>query len=136
MRLRLKLQWDIASSGRCRPPPQDLRVMSARNAIVSVLAWSSTIRQAGGSRLVRADVLAIIGVGVFLDARPTLLAQAENGWIGKRVVQKYADFTLKIENRVNETNSVETYRVEHVNGPWLWLRVDGEGLSGWVLADQ
>jgi alpha-galactosidase/6-phospho-beta-glucosidase family protein len=34
------------------------------------------------------------------------------------------------ESQVIELNSTETYRVEQTNGPWRWLRVEGEGLSG------
>jgi hypothetical protein len=43
-----------------------------------------------------------------------LLAQADNGWVGKRVVQKYERFRLKLENQVVDTKRrLETYRVEH-----------------------
>jgi tetratricopeptide (TPR) repeat protein len=65
----------------------------------------------------------------------TLHAQAGNGWIGKRVVQKYPGFQLRIENQViDPKNRLETYTVEQVNGPWLWLHT--YELNGWAPADQ
>ena len=63
-------------------------------------------------------------------------AQADDGWIGKRVVQKYGSFRLKIENRLIDPKEFVIYRVEQVNGPWLWLTAEGQGLSGWAPADQ
>ena len=55
----------------------------------------------------------------------------ENDWIGKRVVPKHGGFTLRIGSRIIDPKEVETYRVERVKGPWLWLQVQGKGISGW-----
>jgi tetratricopeptide (TPR) repeat protein len=69
-------------------------------------------------------------------APPVTRGQAPvgNDWIGKRVVQKYAGFRLQIENQVIEPKAINTYRVEQVNGPWLWLYATQT--NGWALADQ
>ena len=85
---------------------------------------------------VRAFILAVVGIALILNTPPALRAQADNGWIGKRVVNRYRGFRLRIENQVIDPKAIETYRVEQVNGPWLWIRVEGEGLSGWALADH
>jgi tetratricopeptide (TPR) repeat protein len=79
----------------------------------------------------------ILALALTAVAPTSSLAQqpTEGSWVGKRVVQKYRDFQLKVENQVvNRKGRLETYRVEHVNGPWLWLH--STGLSGWALADQ
>jgi tetratricopeptide (TPR) repeat protein len=79
-------------------------------------------------------VLAAAGIALVRDAPPTLHAQAENGWIGQRVVPRYSHFTLRFENQVIDPKAIKIYRVEQVNGPWLWLHA-GE-LSGWALAEH
>jgi tetratricopeptide (TPR) repeat protein len=72
---------------------------------------------------------------LILHAQAPVHAQTDNDWIGKRVVQKYPDFKLQIENRVIDTKTrLETYRVERVNGPWLLLHA--RELSGWAQPDQ
>lgn len=56
-------------------------------------------------------------------------------WIGKRVVQKERDFVLRIGKAVVDRREMLcTYRVEQVNGQWLWLR--SGALAGWTHADQ
>src|SRR5262249_21935198 len=58
-------------------------------------------------------------------------------WVGKRVVQKQADFGLRVENQIVERRRfILFYDVEAVNGPWLWLRAEGKGMRGWALADE
>jgi tetratricopeptide (TPR) repeat protein len=57
-------------------------------------------------------------------------AQDARSWIGTRVVQKRSDFTLKIGNQVIDTKKIDIYRVERVNGSWLWLHAPG--ISGWA----
>jgi tetratricopeptide (TPR) repeat protein len=74
-------------------------------------------------------------MSLILQAPVPLNAQVANDWIGKRVVQKYSTFKLQLENQVIDTKTrLETYRVEQVSGPWLYLHA-GE-LSGWAQADQ
>jgi hypothetical protein len=79
--------------------------------------------------------LFIAALGLIAVAPPHALAQpAGNEWIGKRVVPKYSSFRLKIENQFIDRKRMATYRVEQVNGPWLWLHT--LELSGWAPADQ
>jgi tetratricopeptide (TPR) repeat protein len=80
--------------------------------------------------------LIVLAAGLALATVPaSLFAQTGNEWIGKRVVQKANGFNLRIENRVVDTkNMLLTYKVEQVNGPWLWLNADG--LKGWALASE
>jgi hypothetical protein len=80
--------------------------------------------------------LLAVGIALVLASPPALHAQAGNGWVGKRVVQRYPGFRLQIENRVINPKTVEIYHVEQVNGPWLWLRDERRGGSGWASADQ
>ena len=88
-----------------------------------------------GGPSVRAVVLAAIGIVLVLNTPPALQAQANNGWVGKRVVPRYRGFQLRVENQVIDTKTwIGIYRVEQVNGPWLW--VHATGLSGWAPADQ
>jgi tetratricopeptide (TPR) repeat protein len=49
-------------------------------------------------------------------------------------VPKYAGFWHKIGNQVLDPKWIATYRVEQVNGPWLWLYATE--LNGWVPADH
>jgi tetratricopeptide (TPR) repeat protein len=80
--------------------------------------------------------LLAVGIALVLAAPPALHAQAGDGWVGKRVIQRYGGFRLRIENQVIDPKAIEIYRVEQVNGPWLWLKAEGQGTSGWAPADQ
>jgi tetratricopeptide (TPR) repeat protein len=54
-------------------------------------------------------------------------------WVGKRVVQKSADFALwNGKEAVDRKKMVEIYHVEQAKDPWLWLQ--GPTLSGWAKA--
>jgi hypothetical protein len=81
-------------------------------------------------------VLLAVGIALVLASPPALHAQAGDGWVGKRVVERYPVFRLRIENQVIDPKRIEIYRVEQVNGPRLWLRAEGKGTSGWAPADQ
>ena len=60
---------------------------------------------------------------------------AAGDWVGKRVVQKYANFQLKSEDQiVDPKRRMDTYIVEQANGSRLLLHA-GE-LRGWVEIDQ
>jgi tetratricopeptide (TPR) repeat protein len=88
----------------------------------------------------RAFVLVSFGLVIALASTPPLLAQqparADDGRVGKRVVPKYREFRLRVGERVIDPRAIEIYRVDRVNGPWLRLKADGQGLGGWSLADQ
>ena len=80
--------------------------------------------------------LLAVGIALVLASPPALPAQAGDGWGGTRVVERYPGFRLRIENQVIDPKAIEIYRVEQVNGPWLWLKAEGQGTSGWAPADQ
>ena len=83
--------------------------------------------------------LMLVLFGLKLLAPKAVLAQqaADQRLVGKRVVQRSNDLKLHIEDKIVETNRViQFYRVEHANGPWLWVRAEGNGFSGWALADH
>jgi tetratricopeptide (TPR) repeat protein len=74
-------------------------------------------------------------------------AQNGDGWIGQRIFTKFGT-VLKVGKAVVDDEKKEAspsggerrdqrlYRVQKVNGPWLWLVVEGQGVSGWVKVDQ
>ena len=71
--------------------------------------------------------------------------RANDPWIGQRVFTQFGT-VLKVNNNVvddeGRTASVNAsgkdrktsrvYRVEHVNGEWLWLQDETSGIAGWV----
>jgi hypothetical protein len=57
--------------------------------------------------------------------------QDNSGRVGTRVVVKSADIRLKIGRQmIDRKRSTDIYRVEWVDGPWLWLHAPG--VSGWA----
>ena len=81
-----------------------------------------------------ANLLALVLTFPPASAQQTAVPPADDDWIGKRVVQKERDFQLRVQKQVVDRKGVlTTYRVEQVNGHWLWLRADG--LAGWARAD-
>ena len=73
------------------------------------------------------------------------VADEPNPWIGKRVFTRFGTM-LRIGSQVvedegrqrafsvsgKERRTVRVYRVEWVQGPWLWLVSETQGVSGWV----
>lgn len=72
-------------------------------------------------------------------------AQTKDRWIGRRVFTQFGT-VLKVGNVVvddekrtdnlrvsgHDVRASRVYRVEHVNGEWLWLQDEKSGVSGWV----
>jgi tetratricopeptide (TPR) repeat protein len=81
-------------------------------------------------------IVAALGSAMVLGLPFTLQAQEDEGWLGKRVVQKYDTFRLGLGGQGVVPKMIHTYRVEKVNGQVLWIRVEGQGPSGWAPADQ
>jgi tetratricopeptide (TPR) repeat protein len=111
------------------PPEESIRLLTSR------LRWNPDreVRVTGRIRL----AVWIVALGLIASENSSILEQqpANGGWVGKRVVQKYRGFQLKVKDPVvDRKGRLETYRVEQVNGPWLWLHAPG--LSGWAPADQ
>jgi tetratricopeptide (TPR) repeat protein len=78
--------------------------------------------------------------GLMLLAPGAAIAQeatSHKNMVGRRVAQRSNDFTLRIENQVVERHRViHFYKVEQASGPWLWVRAEGNGSSGWAMADD
>jgi lipoprotein NlpI len=84
----------------------------------------------------RNAAVAVVELVVMLALSAPVRAQADNGWLGKRVVPKRADFRLRIGNQSIDPGKLAIYRVEELNGPWLRLKVPGEGTGGWAMAGE
>jgi tetratricopeptide (TPR) repeat protein len=67
-----------------------------------------------------------------------LLAQADPGWIGKRVVPKNRLFTLLVNGEPIErgSNGIDFYKIEQVDGPSLLLTGETPGPNGWAPAED
>ena len=77
-----------------------------------------------------------------------VFGQDNSSWVGKRVITHYGA-VLQIGNQVvddeerttnlaisgKERSILRVYRVEHVNGNWLWLKAENRGVEGWVKAE-
>jgi hypothetical protein len=111
------------------PPEESIRLLP------SCLRWNpdGEVHRMGRIRL----IVWIVALGLIASESSSILAQqpANGGWVGKQVVQKYRGFQLRVKDQVVDRHRrLETYGVEQVNGPWLWLHAPG--LSGWAPADQ
>ena len=92
----------------------------------------------------RTSVLVIFSHALTLGlcfAHPrTLLAQADTNWVGKRVMQKQRDFSLRAdaakESVAQSEDEIHIYRVTKTDGPSLWLEAEAGGSSGWAPADH
>lgn len=84
-----------------------------------------------------AVLLLVVGAGLLAPERARADSSDHASLVNRRVVQKQNDFALHIEDRVVDRGRViHIYRVEQVNGPWLWIRSEGNGFRGWALADH
>jgi tetratricopeptide (TPR) repeat protein len=90
-----------------------------------------------GDRMRRTLLLALVGWNVLASQVASGQQPVRNPLVGRRVVQRFNAFNLHIENRiVDPRRAIHFYRVEQVEGPWLWVKAEGNGLSGWALADH
>ena len=67
-----------------------------------------------------------------------LMAQADPGWIGKRVMPKNSKLTLIVNGEEVECGGkgIDMYRVEQADGPSLLLKAEVHGFYGWTTTDQ
>ena len=89
---------------------------------------------------------AAIGVAVAMlataraEAQAPLPVKAGSDWLGKRVVQKARDFTLRDDKQAVawDGKRLHVYRVQRIDGTRLRLVAEGKagGPSGWAAADQ
>ena len=90
-------------------------------------------RKFGTTSFQPATLLAVWGL--FAAVTPDMSAQpVGKDWIGRRVVQKYASFALKIDNQFVSPNALFIFRVEQVDGPLLRLQAPQH--DGWALVDH
>ena len=90
--------------------------------------------------------LDLCGLIVLATGPGEALAQAGQEWVGQRVITKFGA-TLQVDGRViddeklvnsargGQRKAFRIYRVEQVNGPWLWVKAEGSGVAGWVTAN-
>jgi tetratricopeptide (TPR) repeat protein len=79
----------------------------------------------------------VVLIFALMSSHAPIQAQAEPGWIGKRVVPKNSKFALLVNGEEVEQGGkgLTSYRVEQVDGPSLWLKGETQGSSGWANAD-
>ena len=67
----------------------------------------------------------------------TLPVFGDDSWVGKQVIQKDRELVLKVGSKVlDRGDRMEIYRVEQVQGPWLWVKSDRSNIQGWAKADE
>jgi tetratricopeptide (TPR) repeat protein len=88
----------------------------------------------------------VVALAIAAASAP-LRAQDGKEWVGKRVLLPFAS-VLRVGNQVVDNQKREArgqgreratrriYRVKRGEGPWLWLKAEGEGASGWVKAAE
>jgi len=115
--------------------------MSLANAAARQRAGGAGGRRSGRGRTITIQrLLAAFGLALtlVLILVPPAQAQADNDWVGKRVVQKVRDFTLRIDDEAVERSgkTIDFYRVERTDGPSLWLKAESQGVTGSAPADK
>ena len=64
-------------------------------------------------------------------------AQPASTWVGKRVVQKFNELTLRDGTTVGTpAGNVPFYRVETEQGAWLFLKAEKGPVEGWASSDD
>jgi tetratricopeptide (TPR) repeat protein len=110
------------------------------------LQRSRAVRGTWAMRYLTIIVPAIVVLPLGLSAA---VSQQAGGWVGQRVITK-AGTVLKVGNQVvddagrsknltmsgYDRNAFRIYRVEHVQGTWLWLKSEAESVAGWARAEQ
>lgn len=91
----------------------------------------------GGPRVI-AETVGALALILSLATPPFVYAQAGNDWINKRVVQRSAEFRLKIDDEPVERSgkAIEFYRVLRSDGPLLWLQAEKQRYCGWAKVDD
>jgi tetratricopeptide (TPR) repeat protein len=84
--------------------------------------------------------LTIVGLLIALSGtmcRP-LLAQADSGWVGKRVMQTASNITLVANGEAVERTGrgISFFQVEQVDGRSVRVSADAGRTSGWASADE
>ncbi len=57
--------------------------------------------------------------------------------VGRRVVQKERDFSLRVNDQVvSSRRFILFYKVDQTKDDWIWLKAEGKSLAGWAKADE
>jgi tetratricopeptide (TPR) repeat protein len=85
---------------------------------------------------VRRSLAFVLAVLTCAAARPPYQAQQHADWLGKRVVQRVAKLTLRINDEAVEGDgkSLRIYRIEEADGTSLLLKSLSDRTSGWASA--
>jgi tetratricopeptide (TPR) repeat protein len=75
-----------------------------------------------------------LAVAIWAAVRVPSFAQEHAEWVGKRVVQKDAKLTLRVNDEPieNDGQALRIYRVEQADGASLLLKSESDRASGWV----
>jgi tetratricopeptide (TPR) repeat protein len=95
-------------------------------------------RQLGCSSILRLGCFLFLGLAPSrsLLAQPPARTTVDDGWIGQRVVQRFAKLTLRMSDEPVESidDTRRFYRVEQVDGASVLLEPEGQGKGGWAPA--
>ena len=89
-------------------------------------------KSAAGPAPVQLARLVVLLCFIAITPRVASAPPAGEDWIGKRVVQKFSDFELAIDNEVISPLVIETYHVEQVE--YGEAPVAMPQLNGWALS--
>src|SRR4051812_14247927 len=79
----------------------------------------------------------VLLVTMILGSVTSRTAEAEETWVGKKVIQKYSDFELRVGTKViDRKRLIEIYTVERENDSWIWLRAEHGELNGWARTED
>jgi tetratricopeptide (TPR) repeat protein len=83
----------------------------------------------GGVRVRHAAVFLALGLTVIVPGGSRGEEPAAKDWVGKRVVQKYNNFPVRVDGEpvLGSGEKFSIYRVQRVDGGRLWLKAEGEG---------
>jgi tetratricopeptide (TPR) repeat protein len=93
-------------------------------------------RELGSGSILHLGCLLVLGLAPSqsLLAQPPARTTVDDGWIGQRVVQRFAKLTLRINDEPVEGNddTRRFFRVAQVDGASLLLEPEGRGKCGWA----
>ena len=118
--------------------PQGLEI-SARGAALVPLRTEAEVIPLSPIRVRTRPVALLLTLILATAASPARAQQpAADQWLGKRVIQRYNNFPLRIDGQAVLRSGMELhiYRVQKTDGDQLWLEGEDDGPRGWSSADQ
>ena len=87
---------------------------------------------------VRRSLAVVLAVLACASTRAPIRAQQHDEWLGKRVVQKAAKLTLRINDEPIESDgkALRIYRIEEVDGASFLIKSESDRSSGWTSASD